>query len=135
MTRKFGVFSLIILFAASFLVSLTWAAAAKRQYAAAATTPPQQDPLFLPAVVYETGACGPDNPNSTAVADLNGDSKLDVVISGGGGIDCGWSLGSISVLRGKGDGTFQIPPEYAAGGTAGAAIADINRDRKPDIVV
>ncbi len=135
MTRKLCIFSAIVLFAASLFVSLAWAASAKRQHAAAVVAPAQHDPLFLPAVVYETGACGPDDPRSVAVADLNGDSKLDVVSSGGGGIDCGWSLGNLSVLLGKGDGTFQTPTGYTGGGGVGVAVADINGDAKPDIVV
>jgi len=39
----------------------------------------EQDPLLLPAVLYETGGGGKNG--SVAVADLNGDGNLDVVVA------------------------------------------------------
>jgi hypothetical protein len=72
------------------------------------------------------------NPAWIVTADINGDGLLDVaaVTSPGGGADI------ISVLLGRGDGTFQAAPTVAmnvSGGTP--AVADFNHDGFPDIVV
>ena len=69
-------------------------------------------------------------PFGVAVADLNGDGKPDIVTSN-------WDTGTISVLVGNGNGTFQPSVTVAtAGDEAGSvAIADLNHDGKPDLVV
>lgn len=66
---------------------------------------------------------------NVALADLNGDGKADLVVTGCTGGNC-----SASVLLGNGDGTFQTPVLYkAASGVV--KVADINGDGKPDLVV
>src|SRR5215471_10949330 len=64
-------------------------------------------------------------PERMAVADLNGDGKLDVVA-----VD--FDLGSIVyVLLGNGDGTFQVVKNHDAPvGALGVAVADLNGDGK-----
>jgi FG-GAP repeat. len=64
---------------------------------------------------------------SVAVADLNRDGKPDLVTA---------NISSVSVLLGKGDGTFQPGMVYANGDgdTYSVAVADLNRDGKPDVV-
>ena len=70
-----------------------------------------------------------------AVADVNRDGKLDLVVAnynGGKNVD-----GSVAVLLGNGDGTFQLPKVLDSGGhfPLAVAVTDVNRDGVPDIVV
>ena len=67
------------------------------------------------------------------IADINGDGKPDLVFGGSSS-----SGGSVTVLLGKGDGTFQTGVTTAASSTdapTGIVIVDENSDGKPDIVL
>ncbi|HET6179104.1 MAG TPA: FG-GAP-like repeat-containing protein [Candidatus Sulfotelmatobacter sp.] len=95
------------------------------------------DGTFQAAVAYDPGGFF---PISVALADVNGDSKPDLVVAN----ECGDSTclssapnGTVSVMLGNGDGTFQAATVYDAGGlsTRSVALADVNKDGKPDIVV
>ena len=80
---------------------------------------------FAGAVIYPTGT----NPWGVAAADLNLDGKLDLVVSNMG-------AGTVSVLLGNGDGTYQPKVDYrVTSGPASVVIADFNNDGKPDIAV
>lgn len=73
----------------------------------------------------------PSGADSVAVADFNGDGKLDLAVVNG-------VMGTYSILLGKGDGTFQPAATYAAGGTryqASVAAGDFNGDGKPDLAL
>jgi hypothetical protein len=89
-------------------------------------------PIFITALVYPAGY----QSTFVAVGDFNGDGKADLVVTN----QCEQNTcdqGSVSVLLGNGDGTFQPTVTYPSGGHNArfVAIGDINGDRKPDLVV
>jgi hypothetical protein len=93
------------------------------------------DGTFRAAVTYSVGGV---NPGSVVIADVNGDGVPDLVV----GNTCGSSTtcstaGTVGVLLGNGDGTFQTPVSYPSGGSSPfqAVVADVNADGKPDVVV
>ena len=96
------------------------------------------DGTFQPAVTYDSGGL---QPSSIAVADMNGDGKPDLVVGNcsfsGGSVNCTTGNGAVDVLLGNGDGTFQPAATYSSGGSAptAVAIADVNGDGKPDLLV
>jgi hypothetical protein len=93
------------------------------------------DGTFKPVVTYKSGAGGWGT--SVAVADVNGDGKPDIVATDQcAGANC-INNGLVAVLLGNGDGTFQAAQTYSAGGfiTNSVAVADVNGDGKPDLVV
>jgi len=71
-------------------------------------------------------------PISVAVADFNGDGNLDIAIANR-------SSNDVSVLLGKGNGTFNTQVKYSAGSggpdPVSIAAADVNGDGKPDLIV
>ncbi len=96
------------------------------------------DGTFQPAVTYDSGGL---QPSSIAVADVNRDGKPDLVVGNcsfsGGSVNCTTGNGAVDVLLGNGDGTFQPAATYSSGGSAptSVAIADVNGDGKPDLLV
>jgi hypothetical protein len=86
------------------------------------------DGTFQPAVNYSTGT---PTPWSVALADLNGDKKLDLVVANRG---TSTVHGALSVLLGNGDGTFQPPRVFGIGPAVSVSVADLNGDHKPDLV-
>lgn len=73
-----------------------------------------------------------------AVGDLNGDGIPDIAVATLGCNPClqGTPGGNVSVLTGKGGGTFNSPVTYSLPyGLQGIAIADFNGDGAADVVV
>jgi hypothetical protein len=91
------------------------------------------DGSFQTVVSYGTGGY---DARSVALRDVNGDGKLDLVVANTC-IANGTCTGSVGVLLGNGDGTFQAAVPYASGGfyATSVAIADVNGDGKPDLLV
>jgi hypothetical protein len=87
------------------------------------------DGTFQSASVYQAGGW---NAESVVISDVNGDAKLDLLVTNGGGAES-----SVGVLLGNGDGSFQPTVAYGSGGgfALSLVIADVNRDKKPDLVV
>jgi hypothetical protein len=91
----------------------------------------QSGGVFATPVVYTSfqpvGAVS--EPDSVAVADLNGDRKLDLAVANRGG-------DNVSVFLGNGDGTFKAQVPYATNrGPQSVAVADLDGDGNIDISV
>jgi uncharacterized repeat protein (TIGR01451 family) len=88
--------------------------------------PGNNDGTFLAPVPIEADQF----PVSVAVADLNADGKPDLIFGDA-------SRGTLTVLLGKGDGTFQKPATITlatSGSVAALALNDFNADNKVDMV-
>jgi hypothetical protein len=80
---------------------------------------------FNPQQAFPTGT----NPLALAVADVNRDGKLDLIVANN-------TDGNVGVLLGDGTGPFLNQATFASGPTPIAvAVADVNGDGKPDILV
>jgi hypothetical protein len=93
------------------------------------------DGTFQPAVTYDSGGF---LAVSVAIADVNGDGKPDLlVVNRNGSSMAGSGDGTVAVLLGNGDGTFRTAVNYDAGAlqSEAVAVADVNGDGKPDLVV
>lgn len=71
------------------------------------------------------------NPEAIATGDFNTDGKLDLAV--GNFFGGPTSAGNISILLGKGDGTFNAAVNYDAGSPEDISVADLNGDGKLDL--
>jgi len=79
---------------------------------------------FSPAPTITT----PEGPRAVAIRDLNGDGKLDLVVTNG-------SANSLSTFLGTGSGTFTRLVTISVPGAGRLAAADLNADGRVDIAV
>jgi len=76
----------------------------------------------------EMSPCEPTRPYTVAVTDLDGDQKSDLVFTN-------YTTGDLRVLRGNGSGGFSWAGSYRVGDyPEGIAVADLNRDGRPDLI-
>lgn len=97
------------------------------------------DGTLAPQVTYATGP----EPVAVVTGDFNGDGSLDLAVSSGNcqapvkplaAPVCG--PGTLSILLGNGDGTFQSHIDYSAGKLPTSVVAaDFNGDGKLDLAV
>jgi hypothetical protein len=111
-------------------------------------TPPlvgKSNAVFLPITVPTAGVAFSQKNitlgeplNAIVTADFNGDGKADLAVSEpcGSDVTCSTYHGSVAILVGKGDGTFQAAASPAVDQYPGAlAVGDFNGDGKQDIAV
>ncbi len=85
------------------------------------------DGTFQDPIEYDAG----HKPKHLAINDLNNDNTPDLAVAG---IQAD-SQGTVSILRGIGDGTFAQPEQYATGrNTSSVTVGDLNNDNYADLV-
>jgi len=85
--------------------------------------PPTGGPTYNAAVHYATGT----NAHGIAVANLNGDGKLDLAIANSGS-------NTVSALLGNGDGSFGLATNFSVGSQPkSVAASDFNGDGNVDL--
>jgi predicted dienelactone hydrolase len=86
---------------------------------------PRSSSIALARTDYGTGIA-----YSAAVADFNGDGKLDLALPD-------YDSNNVNVLLGNGDGSFRGQVGYTVGGSYSwsVAVGDFNADGKPDLAV
>ena len=91
------------------------------------------DGTFQPRLVFPEGIF----PLSVAIADFNGDGHRDLAIANPCGTDgaCA-TVGSVGIMLGNGDGTFQPVVNYPTTSylTTRVEVGKFNHDRHPDVV-
>ena len=84
---------------------------------------------FANQVTYSTGSSS--RPYSVAAADVNGDTKLDIIVANN-------DAANVGVFLNTGNGTFAAQMTYSTGSSSSpssVAAVDVNGDSKPDIIV
>src|SRR5262249_29635198 len=72
------------------------------------------------------------HPIAVAIADFNGDGRPDIVTANAGDFE---TPSDLSVLLGRGDGTFAHEARYGIGvDPRSVLVGDVNGDGRPDIV-
>src|SRR4029453_16670374 len=92
------------------------------------------DGHFQPAMVFDSGGIG---GFSIVVADVDGDGQPDLLVANACNSSTSCAQGTVGVLLGHGDGSFQPTARYASGGlnAFSGAVSDVNRDGDLDLIV
>ena len=122
------------------LIVSNWTGADDRSHGAVGVLIGNGDGTFRPPVSYGSGGYG---GSSLAISDVNGDSYQDVAVANcdrSGTQTCtdvGNGAGAVGILFGNGDGTLRNAVGYDIGGfgAGSVAVADIDGDRRQDILV
>ena len=98
----------------------------------AGVAPSDQLVSLGPATKYPSGG----RPFQLALADLDGDRRLDILVTSDNG-DVSAPVSGLNVLLNQGSGTFASPRFHQGRGPyqTDLAVGDLNGDGKPDIVV
>jgi len=85
----------------------------------------------------ENYVSGGNNTSGMTVSDLNQDGRTDLVLANQCQVAGNCDVGSVSVLMGNGDGTFQSAQSYISDGVLAQSvgIGDWNGDMKPDLAI
>ena len=90
---------------------------------------------IVESVTYSVGSA----PTQVLLTDINTDGHLDIVTAdyGGGVIPPDGESDTVSILLGRGDGTFLDAYSLSIGDIAplGLAVGDLNGDTRPDLVI
>ncbi len=94
------------------------------------------DSAGIPRVSFHNSSNPPTNPypQFVAVADFNGDGKLDMAVPV---YSIFTSYSDVNIFLGKGNGTFEAGPAFPLSGqnVNNAAVGDFNGDGKPDLAL
>lgn len=89
------------------------------------------DGTFKTHVDYNTSG----GPTAVAIGDFNGDGKLDLATANCFPAGSCAGSGSVSILFGNGDGTFQSHLDTNTGASLAVTAGDFNRDGRLDLVI